>query len=126
MRSKIFSLLLLVSFLISFKPEEKTTEALFGIWINPSKDVKIKIEEIRGQTRAVLYWTSKPEAKEHVGKVVIKEINPDGSNFKAFVIAPEKRKFVHAVIEFKSTDTIVITGFDQGKSVSKVYRKVKV
>ena len=113
-------------FLFGFTPKEKTTDALIGIWINPAKDVKIKIEEVGGHTRAILFWSSKPEAKEHVGRIVIREIAPYGKDFKAQVIAPEKRKFVNALIEFKSNDAILITGFDQGKSISKLYRKVKV
>lgn len=109
----------------AFVPIEKNTALLLGIWINPGKDVKIKIEHVKGQTRAVLYWTTKPEAKEHIGKIVIKQIEPNGDSFKALVIAPEKRKYVNAIIEFKSEDTVLITGYVEGKSVSKLYRKVK-
>jgi hypothetical protein len=41
------------------------------------------------------------------------------------VIAPERRKYVNGIIEIKSENTLLITGYDAGKSVSKVYRKVK-
>jgi hypothetical protein len=67
-----------VILIFGFTPIEKSTASLIGIWINPTNDVKIKIEEVRGQTRAVLFWTTKPEAKEHVGKIVIKQIEPQG------------------------------------------------
>ena len=124
---KRYFLLLSINLLLlfGFKPFAKSTASLIGIWINPTNDVKIKIEEVSGQTHAILFWSSKPEAKAHIGRVVIKEIRPHGNNFKALVIAPEKRKFVNGIIEFKGNDTLVITGFDQGKSVCKLYRKVK-
>lgn len=125
MKMHCFLWLLLLSGFYSFKPLEKTTEPLLGIWVNPGNDVKIKIEDVKGQTRAILYWTSKSEVKEHIGRVVIKEIEPYGNSFKALVMAPAKRKFVSGIIEFKSADTVVITGYDEGKSVSKVYTKVK-
>lgn len=125
MKKYAFLLSINLFFLFGFKSADKTTTSLIGIWINPTNDVKIKIEEVRGQTRAILCWSSKPEAKAHIGRIVIKEITPYGNNFKAQVIAPERRKYVNAIIEFKSTDTVMITGYDQGKSVSKLYKKVK-
>ena len=114
-----------VILIFGFTPIEKSTASLIGIWINPTNDVKIKIEEVKGQTRAVLFWTTKPEAKEHVGRIVIKQIEPQGNNFKAMVIAPERRKYVNGIIEIKNQNTLLITGYDAGKSVSNVYRKVK-
>jgi len=125
MKKYVFLLSLNLLFFLGFKAADKTTASLLGIWINPSQDVKIKIEEVSGQTRAILIWSSKPEAKAHIGRVVIKEIIPHGNNFKAQVIAPERRKYVNGIIEFKSSDSVLITGFDQGKSVSKLYKKVK-
>jgi len=125
MKKAFFLFMICLTGLCSFKPAEKTTEPLIGIWINPNNDVKIKIEDVKDQTRATIYWSIRQDVKEHIGRVVIKEIQPAGNHFKAQVIAPERRKFVNAIIEFKSSDTVIITGFDQGKSVSKIYRKVK-
>ena len=67
-----FPLFLLVLF--AFKPVEKTTASLLGIWVNPTNDVKIKIEEVKDETRAVLYWSSRQEVTSHIGKIVIKQI----------------------------------------------------
>ena len=124
MKNYIGFISIFLIFLYGFEPIKKPTDSLIGIWINPTNDVKIKFEESRGKTFAFLYWTSKLEAKEHIGRIVIKEIKPYENHFKALVIAPEQRKFVSGKIEVKSINTLLITGNDGRKSVSKVYRKV--